>query len=568
MKMESLFILLITFPVLMKGVIRYETFYRKCNSGSYREWKDRSDLVCPDINDTLFVQDLEFCRRFSDKVCACNSLTKWQYHKVTVQKLFVEYLSVKGLNVVYPGNSNDSLYLSLKETQEQLRDLPQNICDYPGIVEIDVSHNKISQLHPLTCLQMLDSFIASYNRLVFISNRTFAGLAKLRVVDLSHNQITAVEPKTFIQGKLHILFIDMSYNNIRKIDYSNVFLIRKFCYISYENNKISSILNELGYLPYTEKDYANSSGIVEFSHNSMTNFPDPNEFGYQNRVDYGFLAFRKFWFAIKSNRFYCDCNMYGIAKSIIPLLRSFIVRSDNVGGVRCYRPRTLSHLNIGTNFEEKSLTDFICSYTSCPSKCSCYYQPYMNRTVIDCSTAGKDDVLDINTENMTEWKTQYKINEKSFLQTYIHAIFKDNAFTRIPNKTFLSRTSFLDISANDLQFVQASTIRQMPRSAILNISNNPKLKTIPKSISRFERRNVNMSGLVLSCACDDPNEMHMWLPGWLTTENGLSPSSNPWCLVDGQLVDAKFVTYDFLGCHTSMLHSLLCRVFLHFLLEF
>ena len=299
---------------------------------------------------------------------------------------------------------------------------------------------------------------------------------------------------------------------------------------------------------YTEKDYANSSGIVEFSHNLMTMFPDPNEFGFQTWVDYGFVAFQKFWFNWNNNRFYCDCNMYGIAKSIIPLLRRYIVSLDD-SGVRCFRPKRLSYMNIDKNFEEKNLVDFICKYTSCPSRCSCYYQPYMNRIVIDCSKAGMEDVKDIDIENFTEWKIQYKLNEHSFLQTSIHAIFSENAFKTIPNKAFLRRTSFLDMSANDLRFVSASTLKRMQKSAIINISNNPGLKTIPRSILRFERRNVNMSGLVLSCACDDPNKMHIWLPGWLTAENGNSLGRNPFCLVDGQLVDAKYVTCHYLGCN-------------------
>ena len=558
--MEFLLIsLIIALPMTIKSIIRYEDFFIKCYGDSYHEWSDRSDLVCPDISNNLSTADFVFCDRYFDKVCACNSRTKWQHnHQATVYKLFVEYLSVNGLSVVYSGNNNNSLYLSLKETNGQLRELPSNLCDYPGILQMDVSCNKISQLQPLTCLQMLDSFNASHNRCEFISNRTFVGLEKLRTVDLSHNKITIVEPKTFSQGQLHIIWIDMSFNNLRRIDYSNVFLVRTFCYVSYEHNKISAILNELDYVPYTEKDYNNSGGIVEFSFNLMTMFPDPDEFGFQNWVDYGFLAFNKFWFYLKNNRFYCDCNMHGIAKSIIPLLRTYIVKLDG-NGVRCYRPERLSYLNVDTNFEEKILTDFICKYTSCPSGCSCYYQPHMNRTVIDCSKAGMEDVKDIDIENLTEWKIQYKLNEQSFLQTNIHALFKENAFRTIPNKTFLSRTSFLDISANDVQLLSTSTLRQMPRSAIINISNNIKLKTIPKSIRRFERKNVNMSGLVLLCACDDPNEMHMWLPDWLTKTDH-SISSNPFCSVDGRLVDAKYVTHYYLGCNniTTIYIALSC----------
>ena len=71
-----------------------------------------------------------------------------------------------------------------------------------------------------------------------------------------------------------------------------------------------------------------------------------------------------------------------------------------------------------------------------------------------------------------------------------------------------------------------------------------------------------MTGVVLSCTCDDENEMYKWLPDWLMTNTHSDFGTNPMCLVDGGPVDAKFVTPEYLGCQymdiISMLIGFVC----------
>ena len=560
---QALFLIL---PVLAQTAV-YDGLYQ-CYGDTFTTWKERPDLVCPykygqisaepsqDVqNDTLI--NLH-CIQKANTFCACFSLPKWKYEGMELHQLFVEYISVNGSYAIHSLNISQCANFSFIETAGRLKELPNNFCDFPGILEMDISQNKISELQQLSCLSVLDTFNISYNRLSFLPTGTFNGMELLRIVDISHNEITHIEPNTFNGNSLHILMVDVSHNNISKTDYSNLFLEKKFCFVSYEHNIISVISNEMNHIVNISKEYINSSGILVLSNNSITQFSDPSMFGLSAWTDYGVLGFNSFKILFRDNNIFCDCNLYPLLKSLIPLLKRYTAGLNN-DGFRCSNPAHMTHFNIETNFDENNLQDFICNYTTCPSPCVCYYQPYMNRIVINCSSAKLTDIKNIDIDNATYWKIQYKKTQEDFRRTYVHVLLSNNDFERIPDNQFLSRISFLDLSANRMKKIRNSVLRQIPNIARINFNNNPELKTIPREICRFKRSNVNISDLTLSCKCDDPNEMHTWLPAWLTVDINISLSKNPSCLIDGQLIDAKYVTSEYLGCD-SIVSSIIIYV--------
>ena len=382
-------------------------------------------------------------------------------------------------------------------------------------------------------------------------------MAALRVVDLSYNSIVVIEPNTFTQDQLHILKINVANNNLREVDFTNVMLEHKYCYVSYENNQIHDIVNQLNYTFDIDEGFVNisTSGIWYFTINSLSRFPDPAKLGLPSILYFAFL--KNIWLRLGENPIYCDCSMYPLLKGLIHGLKSRLVKLD-AEFLGCVLPSHLSYLRINRNFKEEYLYNFICNYTSCPSRCVCYYQPYLNRTVIDCSKAGLADRLDISL-NTSNWRIPYQNDLRKSLETNIEVVLSNNACRRIPNTNFLSRTSYLDLSANDMRYIQETILRKMPREAVLNISHNTKLKSIPIDIRRFKVENVNMSGLVLACTCDDKNEMYKWLPDWLLANTKSGFESNPMCSVDGRLVDAKLVTPEYLGCrYMSNISMLYC----------
>ena len=534
--------------------------FENCKDDKFTEWKERPDLLCPHLINKPNHASCEYMLTtpyHRDIHCACYAEPFWQHNGTKISQLFMEYQHVNGTGVLIQSEHDYNVSeFSFIETIGRLRELPANLCHFRGILMMNISHNKVSWLPSLSCLLMLDYFNASYNRLMFISNNTFSGLKHLRVVDISHNSITVIEPNTFTRDGLRILKMKAANNQLKEIDATSLVLAHKYCYINYENNQIRDIANRLNYTLNIEEGIVTirTTGIWYFANNSLSRVPDPYTLGLPTMTYYGFM--RNIWFRFNENQIHCDCNMYQFLKELMPLLKARIAFKSDWQLLRCVSPTHLSYIEINHSFKEEYLYSLICNYTSCPSRCSCYYQPHLNRTVIDCSKAGLADRLDIVFNN-SKWNIYNKNDIRRFLETNVHLFLPNNAFRRIPNNNVLTRTSVLDLSANDLRYIQGHILRKMPREAVININYNTELKTIPIDIRRFKAENVNMSGLVLSCTCDDKNEMYKWLPDWLLTNTNSALRSNHMCLVDGRLVDAIFVTSDYLGCRNLNIISMI-----------
>ena len=97
--------------------------------------------------------------------------------------------------------------------------IPINICDFRSVILLDLSHNHLSQLRPLSCLEVLNTLDVSHNRLTFIANSTFGGMTKLRSIDLFHNLIRDIEPFTFQQSNIHILSLNVENNLLTSVEW-------------------------------------------------------------------------------------------------------------------------------------------------------------------------------------------------------------------------------------------------------------------------------------------------------------------------------------------------------------
>ena len=89
---------------------------------------------------------------------------------------------------------------------------------------MDLSFNKIETLDGINCLGILDTLIVKGNELTYIANDTFAGMIMLRVLDLTLNKITYMEPGTLAAQGTEIFYVDFSENSLKSLDVSNLFL--------------------------------------------------------------------------------------------------------------------------------------------------------------------------------------------------------------------------------------------------------------------------------------------------------------------------------------------------------
>lgn len=225
----------------------------------------------------------------------------------------------------------------------------------------------------------------SHNQITKISFSDFHGLEKLYDVNLSHNNIRTLDPGTF--ATLGVQFLDLSHNNLFSIDFTNVFVPKSFCIMFFMNNHISQIINQ-NKIDVDRVHYNLGDGfMIDLRNNTMSNLPRPKTFGLKSYSDYGQLVFNRYSMRMQGNPIFCDCQL---AKLLLAVYSSPEDNIDGAGnGFTCTYPQNLNGYSIENDIIKKNRLDLlICQLntTECPKGCDCYFQPYYNRSVINCTS--------------------------------------------------------------------------------------------------------------------------------------------------------------------------------------
>ena len=515
----------------------------------------RQNRTCGEGEDSL-----TFVRKWA---CACCSKPSW-YDYRSLLPLTLEFSSWNGHIILHNHSSNCtsrtqmttqstdfcSFYYKLEGENRNLTELPENLCEHTRIVVLNVPHNRISQLFSLSCLANLDIFNASYNLLTSIRHTTFDGMQRLRVLDLSHNRIAYIGPLSFQHESTHILYIDLSHNNLINIDSTNVALLKPHCSISFADNYISDITNVMNITLVREIfDKYDSGGYIDFSGNSFKNLPSPQAFGFQLQSEYGTLIFGRYIVEYKDNKIYCDCNVYHIWRHAHEIFPEVIAIGVSLN-VCCYVPEFLRHncVNSKASFDDSEYDKLICNSTDCIPGCRCFYQPHRDTFYIQCTAADLSSTQKIDFKKFREQLTVPELRQK-FDGFYVHANFSNNALTTFPHKDFLAHTKMLDLSGNTISKISGSVLRSLNGDAVINITGNP-VEKLPKEIQRFRSSQIVLQGLVLQCTCED--EMYKWLPQWLKY-GGEGNRGKIFCNTRNRLVDVMDITDETLDCFESHL---------------
>lgn len=139
----------------------------------------------------------------------------------------------------------------LVHTRGFLTHIPGNLCQISDLVEVDLSWNKIMTLENINCMERLDTLILRNNLVTYLSNSTLLGMTELRILDLSDNVLTVIEPNTISDpslGMLHIIFKD---NSLTSVDITNVVIDTPFCTADFSNNAIKELVNDIGWIVVT-----------------------------------------------------------------------------------------------------------------------------------------------------------------------------------------------------------------------------------------------------------------------------------------------------------------------------
>ena len=497
---------------------------------SYFPWQqpkhNRSTLMCPNtcLTDHILERDQLSC-------CCCEAQPIWNIPPTwSYRQVDIEYTSRRGGGrAAYNAGDVSKNISKLIHKNSFLSRIPDNICQFPDLVEVDLSQNRIMVLMNVNCLQRLDTLILKNNWITSLSNVTLIGMTELRTLDLSNNLLTSIDPSAISDPSLGMLNVIFTENSFTTVDITNVVIESPFCIVDYSNNNVKEIVNEIGWVVDKAKDYG-EGGYVDFSDNTMLGFPNFENLGFEDLFDLGKVF--SFGFDFRNVNFSCDCKMQPFLEMSMDAIEKIW---RNYYDVTCAGPPALQGILITDLMKQNRLDDFTCDLgvqDRCPFGCICFHQPSKRRVVVDCS----------NTSQMSLPVTLPPSPEGDLLELF----FNTNTITEFRERSYLNHTRTLDMDNNDLRTITNESLQNSIEIKSLMFRNNSKLQKIPRSLQTLSPCNVSFGDLFLKCTCDI-----LWLHDWANSPKArMCPGNNNFfCITDeGKTLPSSSWTKDNLKC--------------------
>ena len=520
-----------------------------CNLYSeYASWTPRhpprkDNIYCPKTCNDSSVKDPDTC-------CLCESVHQWELANTTdadvLYLLEVEYISVHfNANLTVNPNCtcvsqlstscmcaspNDANFQGVFHRDGNLRSFPLNLCDFPRLTHIDFVNNQIARIADVRCLLLLDSLILDENVITHLSNQTFIGMTNLRVVSLIHNRISTPDIKLFSAVSVGIFKFDISQNDLRKYDLTNIFVEEyDFCLQNISNNNFETT-DETDF--YLNSSLTYNSGDVDFS--GVDRMFDPlSSMFYKQPEMYALLGkvIPKGTYSFSDGFIECDCTI----GYLLQMSKDEFVRYNTVRSTFCGGPESLKGFDILDVYKNRSLIElFTCNHTSdelCPEFCRCTELSSYQYMMIDC-------------RNMQKYELpKYLPGSRS---GYPYALRMDDNYVRtLPNQQYFTSLHSLDMSNNAITHLSDDILNNLETMTLLNVSGHS-LVELPKRIQTVKIERIYFGHNPVPCNCDN-----LWIGEWRRRWNaGLE---NPlYCQLDGGEVKlADYVTDSYLECGSS-----------------
>ena len=474
--------------------------------------------------------------------CTCKAYPKWRGTEVL---LLIEYISVLGQNLVISDTVfNDSKVYKIQHSAPELTKIPSNLCNWDNmtsvydiyrplydefeifwkdIVIIDFSASNIETLVDLNCLERLHTLNLNQNRLTHVSNTSLNHLKQLREVSFAQNWIKTIDPAITSSLDLALLRIDFSYNDMTEIDISNMYSHQPFCHFNYKNNSIEGMTNLLD----VEVKLEYGPGFVNLQNNVFETFPDLEEIlNLENIAELGNVL--SFGFDLQGIQLKCDCNLQpfrSLSDNVIKTLWRDYFRivckspEEHAGKLAFDIPRD----QLICPFKDVENVTVGCEYRDVPEHDTLY---------VNCSYAKLD--------RLPEAMPISRFSKQ------IHLNVSHNHIRNIENVTYLKKISVLDISYNDIQIIDHPTALQLENASFIDLSNNERLRVIPKVLQYRNSCTVNGENDVILCDCDT-----LWIITWLEKRQCHNVPTFK-CEVHGHgIMPATFFTEVLVECKTE-----------------
>ena len=244
-----------------------------------------------------------------------------------------------------------------------------------SLMILDLSHNRITGLHDGTFdgLQSLGSLDLSYNGITFIGIRVFSNssvLTRLRVLDLSYNKLTSLEPwwyyRCILGSMMSPVVINLNHN-----------LISNF------TNKLQFDFDCNMTVPF---------GFIDLGGNPITHFMDilngwnMTLLSFFKCVNYNPVGIFFTIFYIRGLNLACDCNDFELFQKARNRSHSqtFTILRD----VHCKKSNVYNNTPQSVLTSKVPLSDFVCHLSDhCPPSCQCVYRPENTTLHVNCSAS-------------------------------------------------------------------------------------------------------------------------------------------------------------------------------------
>ncbi|CAF0785744.1 unnamed protein product [Brachionus calyciflorus] len=244
-----------------------------------------------------------------------------------------------------------------------LLNYPQNTCIYSNKLKIlDLSHNNIS--HNLTnthfdCLINLEYLDLSYNSISIITENSFTNLTNLKELDLSYNLIQQIPTRLFYYRLPNLTFLSLKRNQIKELDVWMLFL-KSINQIDLSFNQISKFTNEIEWNINSVASYSVLANMdfIDLRFNNLTSFDDDILRLYSICTSNDFANFLNLFNKLIMDDNYFNCNCLK-SYNLLRFFQSYITRYTITGTNYIFFQKCSSP----SEFMNKNLFSFIEPFT-------------------------------------------------------------------------------------------------------------------------------------------------------------------------------------------------------------
>ena len=159
----------------------------------------------------------------------------------------------------------------------QLTTVPLEVCDLKNIETIQFNNNNLSLLaenQRMWCAFKLKTVDLAYNHVNIIYSDDWKGFGRLRTLILSWNNLTYIQPESFLLPNLKYIYLD--HNHLVNIDLwmwmMPTFLNEIHVFVYAQHNEINRVTNEIGFKLDNKKITRRMGCDTDLRYNKFRNF--------------------------------------------------------------------------------------------------------------------------------------------------------------------------------------------------------------------------------------------------------------------------------------------------------